>query len=90
VKLVLTDIFEQLDSNGDGDSSHLSTIEHFHPKIILMNWLWVCRPGELDYEEFQALLKSKEVLLLLSDHTDINIQDLEDTFQGSYCRVCEF
>jgi len=54
VKLVLTDIFEQLDSNGD---------------------------GELDYEEFQALLKSKEVLLLLSDHTDINIQDLEDMWQ---------
>jgi len=54
VKLVLTDIFEQLDSNGD---------------------------GELDYEEFKALLKSKEVLLLLSDHTDIKIQDLEDMWQ---------
>lgn len=54
VKLVLTDIFEQLDSNGD---------------------------GELDYEEFQALLKSKEVLLLLSEHTDIKIQDLEDMWQ---------
>ena len=48
---MLADIFEQLDSNGD---------------------------GELDYEEFQALLKSKEVLILLSENTDINIQDLED------------
>lgn len=54
VTTVLADIFEQLDSNGD---------------------------GELDYEEFQALLKSKEVLILLSENTDINIQDLEDMWQ---------
>ena len=90
MKLVLTDIFEELDSNGDGDSSHLMTISL--PKIIdqqSSTVSWVCR-GELDYEEFKALLKSKEVLLLLSEHTDINIQDLEDTFQrGSYCRVCK-
>ncbi|CAE7455530.1 UPL3 [Symbiodinium pilosum] len=37
--------------------------------------------GELSYEEFQALLRSKEVLLLLSDNTDIKIQDLEDMWQ---------
>ena len=70
--------------------THLITISL--PKIIdqqSSTVTWVCR-GELDYEEFKALLKSKEVLLLLSEHTDINIQDLEDTFQrGSYCRVCK-
>ncbi|CAJ1415889.1 unnamed protein product [Effrenium voratum] len=54
VKQVLSDIFEQLDEDGN---------------------------GELDYEEFQALLKSKEVLILLSDNTDIKIQDLEDMWQ---------
>ena len=57
------------------------TLRHLH-----LHFFTSTTRGELDYEEFQALLKSKEVLLLLSEHTNIKIQDLEEITAVGCCR----